>query len=410
MPETDDYFDDPESDPTQENEEDLEPTELPEVAEAVVTATDWTTETILRQLLRGNIDLNPRFQRRDAWTAPRKSLFIESIILGLPVPQLVLAERADQKGAFLVIDGKQRLLTLLQFAAQDGSPFRSLSLRGLEIRDDLNGTTYADLQAEGRERDLTAFDNQAIRTVVVRNWKDENLLFRIFLRLNTNSVPLSPQELRQALHPGPFVDFLDDYSSDSSALHRVLGIDGPDFRMRDVELLLRYFAFKHFLADYRGNLKAFLDEVCDKLNERWESDSADLEQDAHACELAIETTYAIFDDGAFRRWNGDHYERRFNRAVYDAMVFYLDDEEVAERAMDRDDQVRQAFEGLSQQDEEFDLSLHAVQVIPGGESGNPAGPWFGNQLGLWLTNEYHEATTRRGDIDVLLRQRFVPVS
>jgi acyl-homoserine lactone acylase PvdQ len=49
-----------------------------------------------------------------------------------------------------------------------------------------------------------------------------------------------------------------------------------------------------------------------------------------------------------------------------------------------------------------------VQVIPGGESGNPAGPWFGNQLGLWLTNDYHEATTRRGDIDVTQRLRFVP--
>jgi penicillin amidase len=52
----------------------------------------------------------------------------------------------------------------------------------------------------------------------------------------------------------------------------------------------------------------------------------------------------------------------------------------------------------------------AVQVIPGGESGNPAGPWFGNQLGLWLTDDYHEATTRRGDIDVALGQRFVPPS
>jgi len=52
----------------------------------------------------------------------------------------------------------------------------------------------------------------------------------------------------------------------------------------------------------------------------------------------------------------------------------------------------------------------AVQVIPGGESGNPAGPWFGNQLGLWLTDDYHEATTRRGEIDVALRLRFVPAS
>jgi penicillin amidase len=52
----------------------------------------------------------------------------------------------------------------------------------------------------------------------------------------------------------------------------------------------------------------------------------------------------------------------------------------------------------------------AVQVIPGGESGNPAGPWFGNQLGLWLTDDYHQATTRRGDIDVASRQQFVPGS
>jgi len=52
----------------------------------------------------------------------------------------------------------------------------------------------------------------------------------------------------------------------------------------------------------------------------------------------------------------------------------------------------------------------AVQVIPGGESGNPAGPWFGNQLGLWLTNEYHEATTQRGEIDVAQLLRFVPAS
>jgi Protein of unknown function DUF262 len=207
-----DYFDDAESDPTQENEDDLGGAVPPDLAETLVTASDWTAETILGQLQRENIDLNPRFQRRDAWTPSRKSLFIESILLGLPIPQLVLAERPGQKGAFLVIDGKQRLLTLLQFAADGDSAFEPLHLTGLEVRDDLNGATYEDLKAEGKESDRRAFENQPIRTVVVRNWRDENLLFRIFLRLNTNSVPLSPQELRQALHPGPFVDFLDDFS------------------------------------------------------------------------------------------------------------------------------------------------------------------------------------------------------
>lgn len=360
MPEQEDYFDDPESDPTQENEDDLERTSVEEVASAVVTATDWTTETLLGQLARGNIDLNPRFQRRDAWTRARKSLFIESIILGLPIPQLVLAERPDQKGTFLVIDGKQRLLTLLQFAAGEDSDFEALPLTGLEVRDDLNGMTYMDMQNNGRERDLTSFENQTIRTVIVRNWKDENLLFRIFLRLNTNSVPLSPQELRQALRPGPFVDFLDDASSRSDSIQRLLGIDQPDFRMRDVELLLRYFAFSYFLPDYRGNLKGFLDSACDALNTRWENESAEFQTAAAACDLAIDTTFAIFEDSAFRRWSGNRYERRFNRAVFDAMVFYFDDEAVASRAVDRSDRVRRAFERLSERDEEFDRSVQTT--------------------------------------------------
>lgn len=91
----------------------------------MVTSTDWTTETILNQLARGNIQLNPRFQRREAWTQVRKSRFIESLFLGLPIPQLVLAEQRGRRGAYLVIDGKQRLLALRQFAAPMGIPSTS---------------------------------------------------------------------------------------------------------------------------------------------------------------------------------------------------------------------------------------------------------------------------------------------
>ncbi|MGO8056541.1 DUF262 domain-containing protein, partial [Rhizobium leguminosarum] len=74
-------------------------------------------------------------------SVPRKSKFIESVFLGLPIPQLVLAENRDRRGTYLVIDGKQRLLALAQFAADDESEFDELSLSGLEVRDDLNGLT-----------------------------------------------------------------------------------------------------------------------------------------------------------------------------------------------------------------------------------------------------------------------------
>ena len=82
---------------------------------AVVSGTDWTTETIVSQLKRNNIQLRPRFQRRDAWKRDRKSRFIESLIVGLPIPQIVLAESKQDRGKFMVLDGKQRLLSILQY-------------------------------------------------------------------------------------------------------------------------------------------------------------------------------------------------------------------------------------------------------------------------------------------------------
>src|SRR5476651_6598 len=91
----------------QENESDLHANRLT-FSQAVVWGTDWTTETILSQLKRGNIELNPAFQRRDAWGRAGKSKFIESLILGLPIPQIILAESKEKRGTFIVIDGKQR--------------------------------------------------------------------------------------------------------------------------------------------------------------------------------------------------------------------------------------------------------------------------------------------------------------
>ena len=190
-----------------ETEDDITSLDPSLLGKAVVSSTDWTAETIIGQLAKGNISLDPIFQRRDAWTPARKSKFIESIILGLPIPQLVLAEAPEKKGAFVVIDGKQRLLTLQQFGGVDlDEGQHPLKLTGLKIRNELNTKTYENLKDEkSLEKHLTAFDNQSIRTVVVKNWQDEDVLYVIFHRLNTGSVPLSPQELRQALLPGPFL-------------------------------------------------------------------------------------------------------------------------------------------------------------------------------------------------------------
>ncbi len=346
-----------------EDEDDLEKTELRQLNQTVVAASDWTAETILRQLDRGNIDINPAFQRRDAWTLARKSKFIESLILGLPIPQLVLAESKRKKGAFIVIDGKQRLLTLRQFAAKPGDKdYESLELQDLEVRDDLNGSTLQSLESSPAfVEDLAAFQNQTIRTVVIKNWPNETVLYLIFLRLNTSSVPLSPQELRQALHPGPFLSFVDERSARMKGLQRLLNLTKPDFRMRDAELLVRYFAFKNFLLRYKGNLKLFLDNTCADLNSQWTPMEAELNDQVDDLEKAIETCYDIFGErNAFRKWEGEDYERRFNRAVFDIMVFYFSQAKVRKKVASKKRQVAQDFERLCETNQEFRRSIETT--------------------------------------------------
>jgi len=332
-----------------ESEDDLQSIDPSMLGQAVVFGTDWTAATLIDQLRRGNIKLDPIFQRRDAWTFQRKSRFIESIVLGLPVPQIVLAESKDDKGTFLVIDGKQRLLSLQQFAGigvDQGRP--ALVLTNLKFRSELNGKSYEDLKSDARLRNhLNAFDNQPIRTVVVKNWQKEDVLYLIFHRLNSESLPLSPQELRQALHPGPFLRFAADYTSTGGGLHRALGIDRPDFRMRDVELFVRYVAFQYNLEGYTGNLKKFLDDECQRLNQRWLTEEGTIKEKADQMEKAVAAAYEIFGDNSFRKWDGDKYENRFNRAVFDIMTYYFADGRVRKKALSSKTKVKAGYQSLS---------------------------------------------------------------
>jgi hypothetical protein len=329
------------------------------VLQAVVSGTDWTTETIITQIDKGNIQLNPQFQRRDAWEGHRKSRFIESLVLGLPIPQIVLAESRTKRGSYIVIDGKQRLLSIRQFAAAPNDPvYSQLRLTGLTIRRDLHLATLASMRANPASADdVAAFENQPIRTVVIKNWGTEDFLYQVFLRLNTGSVPLSPQELRQALHPGPFVGFIDEASAASPGLRRVLKLKKPDFRMRDAELLTRWYAFTHYASEYTGDLKAFLDRTCETLNAQW----PDLEQQLRAelveFEAGIATVFTIFGGNAFRKWTPGGYERLFNRAIFDIMTFYFARPEVRAGAEAHAAEVEQAFKDLCENDQDFLASI-----------------------------------------------------
>jgi hypothetical protein len=353
---------DEEIDLPEDQQEDLADLELTEdwFAGPSLWGTDWTTETIVNQLRRGNINLNPRFQRRNAWDAPRKSLFVESLILGLPVPQIILAEEKGKKGSFVVIDGKQRLLTLRQFSARpEGDDFEQLRLTGLSDQPELNGLTYNALQQNDQfAGKLNVFDNQTIRTVVIRGWKDERYLYSVFLRINTGSVQLSPQELRQALHPGSFSDFIDDVSVDHVGIKRLLKLRDPDFRMRDVELVLRYFAYRNFAREYDGDLKRFLDNTTERMNRDWPRVAGLLHEQADELDNALTRVREIFNDrNEVRKWNGRIYEKRINRAVFDIMSHYFSNPKIREASRGREKSIEDAFKRLCEVDRPFLASI-----------------------------------------------------
>lgn len=323
----------------EENEEELN-IDLSKFNQAVIWGTDWTTETMARQLEKGNIDLNPSFQRRDAWSEQEKSRLIESLMLGFPVPPIILAENKQKKNSYLVIDGKQRLLSIRRFYSnvsekefkaknlKEKDAFKQLKLKGLDILKDFNGKTYSQMQVENTEY-INNLDNQSIRTIVIKNWPDEAFLYTVFLRLNTGSKKLSPQELRQALKPGAFLNFLDDETANSTAIKDMLNNKGADPRMKDIELALRFFAFKCFPDKYKGNLKEFLDYTCENLNGNWET-KEDIIRDLFAeLEKSIVFLKDLFaPDAAFSRYTDGKCNGRFNRSIYEILTYYFSIKEV----------------------------------------------------------------------------------
>lgn len=333
----------PQSFDDESDEQDVAEDLLPGTVAAVVSGTDWTTETVVAQLRRGNIQLNPTFQRRDAWKTDRKSRFIESLIVGLPIPQIVLAESKTDRGKFIVLDGKQRLLTILQFWGLGEGENNSYALTGLTLRKDLKKVTFAELSTDSTHRaDYDLLCNQTIRTVVIRSWRDTNFLHTVFLRLNTESVTLSPQELRQALMPGPFTDYIDEAAGASPGLRKLLGLERPDPRMRDIEILARFLAFRFFAEDYPGRMKGFLDDAFDRFNKRWKSMKPRVEEAKEEFEAGVQELIKVFPEGVARKPTSV----QFNRAIFDALIYFHSQDRARARLWKKRRQVKTAYANL----------------------------------------------------------------
>jgi Protein of unknown function DUF262 len=278
------------------------------------------------------LNLRPEYQRRLVWDAKKKSLFIESLLMNIPVPPVFLYE--TDLNRYEVMDGQQRLNAIVEFYAN------RLKLSGLEIWSVLNGQTYA----ECPPRIKSGLDRRRISANVLlaesaASGKDVDFIRRIvFERLNTGGQQLNAQELRNSLYSGPFNDLIidlagnrlfddiweippyeDHYRRNENYIGAALADNKLFKRMTDCEIVLRFFAFRKTPA-IRGSVRSMLDKC---MAENREASREQLDAMKKAFEDALEVSFAIFGQHTFRirdpkaRW-------KLSQPLFDGVMVAVD--------------------------------------------------------------------------------------
>jgi hypothetical protein len=307
----------------------------------------------------GDLVLAPLFQRRKVWEDARASRLIESVLLEVPLPVFYLAEGAD--GTEEVIDGQQRLNAFFRFLDNE------YPLRGLRALPHLNGLHFRNI-----DRPLQKLVRESsIRTITFKKESDDALRFEIFERLNTGAVPLNRQELRNCVYRGPYNKLLIDLSEDAD--YRVLmGLKGPEKRMRDVEYVLRFAAFFHATyLKYKSPMARFLDE---DMKKHQRAGQAELEELRTAFKTSVALVRSLLGQNAFKRFHrgtdkspGGHWEqKKFNASLFDILMWSLAGRD-KNQIMAKLDSIREALIVFMTEDQDFidsiELSTSAAKMV-----------------------------------------------
>lgn len=248
--------------------EDAVSSEIDEPSRFEVSSYGWDSdvEGLVKRLNRGDIKL-PGFQRGFVWGQLEQSRFIESLILGLPVPNIFLAQDRGSK-TLNIVDGQQRLKTLQRYLAGDFSISNSKKihedLRSCYFNREVAKTSKSKILEDADERTLS---DSILHSIVIRpdpssdspdyGYEYNNAVIQIFRRLNTSGKALQPQEVRSCIFYGPFDDLLHELN-ENVAWRELFG--PKHSRYKDVETILRFFALYESSNEYKATMPSFLDK------------------------------------------------------------------------------------------------------------------------------------------------------
>jgi Protein of unknown function DUF262 len=266
---------------------------------------DYDVEGLVRRIQKGDIYV-PTFQRGFVWDIKLASRFIESLLLGLPVPGIFLSKESDTN-KLLVVDGQQRLMSLRYFYEGVWQPTKvEFALKSVQAQ--FEGRSYKTLS----EDDRRALDNSILHATVFKQdepSQDESSVYEVFERLNSGGRQLTPQEIRSAVHhDSGFRQLLERLNATPNWRE----IYGPiDSRLRDQELILRFLALRFGRSDYAAPMVAFLNDFMGK--HKNPPKDQELQMEASFKE-AIALILRSVGRGAFRP------VRTLNAAVFDSVM------------------------------------------------------------------------------------------
>lgn len=288
---------------------------------------EYDLETLVKKIRKGLIKIDPVYQRNHRWGNATSSKLIESLVLNIPIPLIYLSQDVDvdsdeEDGVarYSVIDGQQRLTAILKFMTGD------LELEGLSTLNELNGMKFKDLPPFLVRR----LEERTIRCLRIDSTVDSQVKFDIFERLNSGSVELNPQELRNAVHRGEFNELIKTLATEEN-FRILIGVDplAPEesnkvSKMDDLELVLRFLALRaDQYKDLNGKMKLFLDESMGALKKL---DASKKSQMASDFRRVVRQIRDAFGDNAFAKYKVDEDSgdlgraSPFNTAVYDALM------------------------------------------------------------------------------------------
>jgi hypothetical protein len=266
---------------------------IPKADDRPVTSqiSDWTISALRDKRDRGQLDLQPVFQREYVWDKRPElpSRLIESLFLEIPIPPIYFGKMPG--GRLEVIDGQQRLTTLVHFVTNQ------FKLSRLHRMSSLNGKLFRELSPEQQEKIL----DTPIRSIVIDAAGNTDLRFEIFERLNRGSMPLNEQELRNCVYRGPFNELLAELEKDT-IWRKVKGGTKPEDRFKEREIILRFFAFANRLPQYNGGLKQFLN---DYMGQYAPSDVQSLKAHTALFKQTMQNIYSVFGDKSARIYEVD---------------------------------------------------------------------------------------------------------